>query len=173
MQLVTGQDEIIAEFVSAGLGRKIYPPFTAMGWVLVGLDGGWKLAAGAVFNDYHGASIELSYYGRVTRQTCRDIHDYVFNQLKCLRLTARTKHGNAAVRQLLPAHGWIFEGTLKRFYGSAKSHNALIYRLDADVANRWINGQLSIAASGLQQSLYGYSTGSTVQLADCTAAGGT
>lgn len=148
MRIVTGQDQIVAEFVSAGLGRKIHPPYTAIGWVRISEAGDWQLVAGAVFNDYHVASIEISYYGKVTRQTCRDIYDYVFNQLKCLRLTARTKHSNALVRQMLPQHGWVFEGTLKRFYGSAKSHNALIYRLDADEAGKRY-GFKSVATSGL------------------------
>lgn len=148
MRLITGQDEIIANYVSAGLGRKIHPPFTAMGWVAI-RDGNWRLMSGAVFNDYHGATIEMSYYGKVTRQTCRDIYDYVFNQLKCFRLTARTKYSNVMVRQMLPKHGWVYEGTLKRFYGSAKSHGALIYRLDADEAGKRY-GLKSLPSPGLQ-----------------------
>lgn len=171
MQLVVGQDQIVAEFVATGLGRKIHPPYTAMGWVAVDGSGNWKLVSGAVFNDYHGASIEISYYGKITRQTCRDIYNYVFDQLKCLRLTARTKHSNATVRQMLPQHGWVFEGTLKRFYGSAKSHNALIYRLDADEAGKRY-GIKSVAASSLQQSGYSHSAAAVSQPADCTAAGG-
>lgn len=148
MLLVTGQDQIVANFVSAGLGVRIHPPYTAMGWVAVDESGNWKLVSGAIFNDYHIASIEISFYGKLTRQCWRDILDYVFNQLKCLRLTARTKYSNVTVRQMLPKHGWVYEGTLKRFYGSAKSHGALVYRLDAEEAGKRY-GKLSIPSSSL------------------------
>lgn len=170
MRLITGQDEIIANFVSSGLGRQIHPPYVAMGWVAVDRAGNWRLVSGAVFNDYHGASIEISFYGRVTRQACREIYSYVFGQLKCLRLTARTRHGNTAVRNMLPQHGWVFEGCLKQFYGSAKSNNALIYRLEAETAQRWING-LCTVASDPSQSVPGLAAAAADQHSDGAAAG--
>lgn len=147
MRLVTGQDEIIANFVSAAIQRKIHPPYTALGWVDIDPAGNWKLMAGAVFNDFSGASIELTFCGRLTRQVIREIGNYVFGQLNCLRLTARTARNNKVVCQLLSQHGWQWEATLKHFYGSTKSHSAVMFRLDAEVAQRWMNGKRSAASS--------------------------
>jgi|SRR5215831_4304457 len=147
MRLVTGQDEIVANFVSQAYGRKIHPPYTAIGWVAVDHIGNWKLISGAVFNDYSGASIELTFCGKLTRQVCRDIGNYVFCQLKCLRLTVRTMRKNKAITKLLFDHGWICEGELKRFYGSTKSQNALIYRLEAENAQRWMKNGIGPVAS--------------------------
>jgi hypothetical protein len=140
MRLVTGQEQIIAEFVGAGLKLKFNPPLVAMGWVDVGPAGNWRLVSGAVFNDYNGASIEISIFGRMTRQTIRESYGYVFGQLGCGRLTARTKRSNLAMRRMLPRLGFVLEGELKRFFGSTSSHNALIYRLEAETAHRWLYG---------------------------------
>jgi len=145
VRLITDQDEIIANFVSQGVGRKIHPPYTAMGWVDIDPVGNWRLVSGAVFNDYTGSSIEISIYGRMTRQTMREAFRYVFLQLGCLRLTARTRRNNTRIKKMLPRMGFVLEGSLKRFFGSAESHTALIYRLDADEAQRWIHGQRSTA----------------------------
>ncbi len=146
MRLITGQDEIIAKFVSEGIKRTIYPPYVAIGWVAIDKTGNWKLVSGAVFNDYTGASVEITIYGRMTRQTIRESMAYVFVQLKCLRMTARTRRGNARMRRILPRMGFVLEGVLKHFYGPSKQENALIFRLDAEQAQRWLNGQHAVAS---------------------------
>lgn len=148
MRLITGQDEIVAQFVGAGLKKSFTPPYTAIGWVREQGDQ-WRLVGGAVFNDYNGANIEVSIYGphAMNRQTLREALRYVFLQCKCQRLTARTERGNKRMIPLLNRLGFVYEGKQKYFFGSTKSHDALMFRMDPDSAERWIYGKRTVAAA--------------------------
>lgn len=139
MRLIIGQDEIIATFVGQGLGLTFYPPLTTLGWVQELPGEKWRLSGGAVFNDYNGSNIEISIYGRLTRQSLRESLGYVFVQLKCLRLTAKTRRGNARMRRLLPRLGFKWEGEMKNYFGPTKADSALVFRMDAKAAERWMH----------------------------------
>lgn len=146
MKLIVGQDQIIATFVGQGLGLTFNPPLTTLGWVQELPGEKWRLVGGAVFNDYNGSNIEISIYGpqALNRQSLREALGYVFLQLKCLRLTAKTRRGNAKLRRLLPRLGFKWEGEMKNYFGPKRADNALVFRMDAGAAERWINhGQRS------------------------------
>lgn len=136
LRLVTGEDEIIATFVGNGIKRSFYQPYRAIGWVTPE----WTLVGGAVFNDYNGTNMEVTIYGprAFNRQTIRDTFKYVFEHCKCARLTARTERRNKKMRRILPRMGFIIEGELKHFFGTVKSSNALIFRLERETAERWM-----------------------------------
>ena len=138
MRLIVDQPQIVATFVGAGLGLTFVPPYTALGWVMVRPNGEWRLAAGAVFNDYNGSNVEISIYGpqALTRQSLKEALRYVFLQLRCVRLTAKTKRDNSRMRKLLPRLGFELEGTLKHYFGPLQS--ARVYRLDAAAAQKWM-----------------------------------
>ena len=141
MRLITDQPEIVARFVATGLKRTIWPPYTALGWVLEQGDN-WRLVGGVVFNDFNGHNIEASVHwnGPITRQPIRDVMHYVFEQCKCGRLTVKTERQNARVRKILPRMGFQIEAELRRFYGPRKGQNALLFRMEPATAYRWING---------------------------------
>ncbi len=138
--LIANQPEIVATYVGAGLGLVFQQPFTAIGWVVELPNGQWRLVGGAVFNDYNGHNVEVSVYGprALTRQSLRETLRYVFGQLKCLRLTAKTKRGNTTMRRLLPRLGFKWEGEMKQYFGPQKAENALVYRMTSEAAKKWM-----------------------------------
>jgi RimJ/RimL family protein N-acetyltransferase len=71
------------------------------------------------------------------RGCIREAMHYVFKDLKCTRLTARTKKHNAPVRKMLIKLGFVYEGTMQNYYGAGDS--ALFYRLDPSSAERWLS----------------------------------
>jgi hypothetical protein len=134
MQLVFGQDELVAQWVGANLGVTIHPPFTAIG----GTRDGMTLCAGAVFNQFNGSNIEITLFGPgcFNRGNVRAMYAYAFGQLQANRLSAKTHKRNKLVRRLLPRLGFVFEGTLKNYYGLGG--DALMFRLDPAVARKWM-----------------------------------
>lgn len=143
MRLIADQPEIIAQFVATGLQRTFHPPYTALGWVMERGEK-WTLVGGVVFNDYNGANIEASIYwsGPVTRQPITDTVRYVFEQCKCVRLTAKTERGNRKMRRILPRLGFQIEAELKDFFGPGskrdRSKNALVFRMERRQAEKWL-----------------------------------
>jgi hypothetical protein len=139
VQLVFGQDELVAQWVGINLGVTIHPPFTAIG----GTKDGRTLCTGAVFNQFNGSSIEITVFsvGRLDRGCLRAASQYVFGQLGANRLSARTRKSNKRMRKHLPRLGFAFEGTLKNYYGPGE--DALMFRLDPAVAKKWMPHGLS------------------------------
>jgi hypothetical protein len=134
VQLVFGEDALVAHWVGLNLGVAIHPPFTAIG----GTVDGQTLCAGAVFNDFNGSNIEITLFGPgcFTRGNVRAMYHYAFVQLQANRLSAKTRKRNKLVRRLLPRLGFVFEGTLKNYYGMGE--DALTFRLDPAVAKKWM-----------------------------------
>lgn len=139
MRLITDQPEIVAQFVATGLQLTFNPPYTALGWVLEQGDR-WRLVGGVVFNDYNGYNMEATIYwdGPMTRQPIAETLRYVFVQCKCGRLTAKTRRGNKRMRHILPRLGFQIDAELPRFFGSTKSQNALVFRMEQAQAEKWM-----------------------------------
>ena len=135
MNLIFGHDQAVAEYVAAGLGVVIHPPFVAIGVVKDD-----RLAGGMVFNGFTGANIEITAFGPgcMHRGIIRAALHYVFEQSNVLRLTARTKRSNKLVCKLLPRLGFQFEAVLKNYYGPQRGDDAILYRLTRGDAARWI-----------------------------------
>ena len=138
MKLVFGEDEAIAAYVGAALGIDIHPPCTAIGFEhpVKGIVGG------AVFNCYNGSNIELTMVlPKVSRGIIRALAHYAFIQLKVTRVTARTKRSNARVRRILPKLGFAFEFPQVRYFGPNRADDALVFRLDPEIAKmKWLKG---------------------------------
>lgn len=114
--ILLGHDKAVADWVGMKAGKPFYPPFTAIG--IIDKDG--TLTGGYVFTGYNGDGVELSLAGRgvVSRDGWRVVLDYVFNQLKCVRMQMHTSRRNKTVcRNLHELFPKGFEGIAKRFYG--------------------------------------------------------
>lgn len=135
MEIVTGCDDDVAKWASIKLGQQVCPPYLCVGFADQGV---WQGAA--IFNDYNGTNVELTIYGPgcLTREAIRFVFDYAFRQLHVLRVTARTRRGNADMRKLLPRIGFMFEGTAKRYFGPTKQDDALLFVMFPANADRWI-----------------------------------
>jgi RimJ/RimL family protein N-acetyltransferase len=125
--ILYGHPEAVAEWVASKVGADFKPPYSAFGVVdsLGALRGGW------VFAHYTGVSVRVSSAGgfSVKREALRELTNYVFGQLGCVRMEAHTRRGNKAVRKQLPRLGFSFEGVAKRLYGD---EDGLTYSLTID-----------------------------------------
>ena len=72
------------------------------------------IVAGAVYNNFRGHDIQLSFAAEdprwATRGNIRAVLDYPFNQLGCERITAFTAKGNKRARKLIEGVGFRMEG---------------------------------------------------------------
>lgn len=108
--------EAAARFVGERVGQIIYPPFTA-----IGIERDGEIVAGAVFNCYTGTDIHVTVAiddrraaGALTRQTGR----YVFDQLKCERITVITE--KPKVVSYAERLGAVREGVLRNQFGKGR-----------------------------------------------------
>jgi hypothetical protein len=91
------------------------------------------------FNHYRHGNMEMAMVGDVVRQDIlRRLARYVFGQLGCTRLTARTARSNTRARRMLPRAGFTFEGTNARWYGPERKDDALVFALFSENAKRWL-----------------------------------
>jgi RimJ/RimL family protein N-acetyltransferase len=136
VKLEFGRDEEAALFAAANLGVTILPPFTGL---LITNDAG-EIGGAIVYTNYTGANIEVTVYvpALYKRGLIRAALAYPFRQLQVLRLSARTRRDNKAVCSILPRMGFVYEGTMKRYFGPARSDDAIMYRLDCETASKWI-----------------------------------
>jgi RimJ/RimL family protein N-acetyltransferase len=63
---------------------------------------------------------------------------YAFMDLNCLRLTARPRRSDKAVRGMLARMGFTYEGTMRRFFGPHKNDDAMVFALMRENAGRWL-----------------------------------
>ena len=77
----------------------------------------------------------------VRRDMLSLIAEFVFLQLGCLRLTARTHRRNRLAQKLLSRAGFEYEATQKRYFGPDKGDDALLFVL-------WPQAALSAGCGG-------------------------
>lgn len=110
--IVSGEG--VAQFVSAGVGAAICPPYSTMG--LVRDD---RLVAGVVFNQFEGFDVHVTLAGKGwTRRFVRLVGEYVFRQLGCLRMTATTEQPE--VISYAQRLGGQVEGRLRDHFGPGR-----------------------------------------------------
>lgn len=97
-----------------------------------------KIQAAALFNNYTGNNIDFHYYGpKISRGNYRVIIDYVFNVLKCNRLTTIPHRKDKSVI-ILPRMGFMQEAILKYYYGVDDCDDGLVYVLTKSKAMDWL-----------------------------------
>lgn len=137
MQLIGGQDDIIARWAGEQLGVTFVAPFTAYGI----MDGAGRARGAAVFNNFYaGGNIEMTFVGQGALQKgiLRDLARYAFIECGASRLSCKTKRSNGTVQKLLLKGGFAFEGTQRRYFGPTKADDAMGYVLFRDKATRWL-----------------------------------
>ncbi len=107
-------DAIVGRWMSEKMGQTFIAPFTAIG--ILGWNG--QLVGGMLFNQYVEGDIEVTCYapGRLHRGALKAGCAYVFDTLKCNRMSARTRASSLAVQVVLRKIGFQQEGTLREYY---------------------------------------------------------
>ena len=107
----------------------------------IGIGNEKKLLGGVILFDYDGINI---YFGGASdgsskywlnKRVIGEIADYVFNNLGCVRVTARTQPDNARARRMLESLGFKCEGIIRQGYGTK---DMLIYGILQSEAMRWM-----------------------------------
>ena len=129
--LLTGYDDLTAEVVGAGLGTVFVPPFVALGIVQDG-----QIVGGYVLNDFNGSNIELTAYAPKLMRLghMRFLANYIFGQLGCRRISARTHRKNKLTLKTLERSGFKYEATLKGYYPTG---DAVLFSLLKEKCRWW------------------------------------
>ena len=104
-------DDRVVTFVSNNLGASFVPPFTSLG---IEKDG--EIIAGVILNVFEGADVHMSVAGSGwTKGFLADFGNYVFDQLRCERVTAITEQPK--VVRLAERLGGQVEGLMRNHFG--------------------------------------------------------
>lgn len=139
MKFVVGRDQEVLDYTAQQLGYPLAPSCIAFGVVATNEPNG-ALHGGVVLSGWNGANIYITIFmpGCMHRHLIRDCFRYVFRELGCQRLSARTKRDNVTMRQLFPRLGFQFEGLQRRYFGPSKGEDALQFVLTRDQAEKWM-----------------------------------
>jgi hypothetical protein len=121
------QQNALVNLAGAKLGIEFHPPYVA---VAIMETKNATLEGVVILNCYSNANIEISGVGQRcwTRPVLRALADYIYNGLRCARVTLTTRAGNRKARRFLGRH-FKFETRLRRFYGD---EDGLQYRMCRD-----------------------------------------
>lgn len=107
-------DDRVVTFVSSNLGASFVPPYTSLG---IERDG--AIIAGVILNVFEGADVHMSVAGSGwTRGFLADFGNYVFDQLRCERVTAITEQPK--VVRLAERLGGQVEGLMRNHFGAGR-----------------------------------------------------
>lgn len=78
-----------------------------------------QLIGAAIFQNYSGYNVELSYYGPQTFSAgiARALAQYALIRFNVDRLTMRTNRKNVSILKMFQRFGFKFEGVQQRYYG--------------------------------------------------------
>ena len=118
------RDELAADYIKHFLGVDI----RGTPWVGLVIWGDEGVKGVVVFNDFANGNIELTGVGKGcwTPKIIRELARYVFKQLGCTRVTARTPISNRAAKRALTAIGFKYEGRMREWFGH---EDAMVYGL--------------------------------------------
>lgn len=130
------EKEAVAEWIMGHVGRRAVRPYQC----LAAISAEGRIVGGALFNGYNGANVDLTVYGPGlgSRQALRAICHYAFVELRCTRMTARTRRLKSSLvgdsplngrRGILERMGFVFEVCAKEYYGAGKAGDAMVYRM--------------------------------------------
>lgn len=107
-------DARVAAFVGERVDTIICPPFTAMG-----IERNGEVIAGVVFNVFTGSDVHVTVAGTGwTKGFFADVGHYVFDQLKCIRMTAVTE--KPEVVRIAERLGGEIEGAMRDHFGPGR-----------------------------------------------------
>lgn len=119
------------------LGKDITPWAPTLGV----LDNNSNILGVFFFTEYNGSNIEIHAQAEkcLTRAVIKFILNYVFNQLKCNRLTIKPFRREKRVIKAMIKVGFKYEGILKSYYGLTKGEDAVVYVMHRTDAEKWIS----------------------------------
>lgn len=126
---VTGLDNVVGAWVSREVGKLWYPgKGRAIGWA----DAEGKLLGGVTFFEFDGVNVWLDAAGIpksgwLTRAGLKQIFDYVFVQLQCVRASLMVPANNAASLKMVKQIGFVQEAVLER--AAPEGQDMLVFRM--------------------------------------------
>lgn len=129
----TGKE--LKKYYTAQTGINFNCPFSALGFVDNKTD---TLKVVTLFIDYNEANIEMLIFGTLTRQVLKTVAEYVFNGLKCQRLTVKVAKNKKELNKIVLRAGFIYECTLKHYYTLQYGRDAVMYYATRQHAERWM-----------------------------------
>jgi hypothetical protein len=107
-------DERIALFVSNALQIALCPPYTCLG-----LEREGEIIAGVIVNGWEARNAHVTVAGRGwTREFIKAVGEYIFGQLRCLRMTITTP--DPQVAEYAQRLGGEVEGVMRDYYGEGE-----------------------------------------------------
>jgi len=132
--MLTNRIQLVAPWVYGTIGDKCGQATAAIGYVVSG-----KMAWGAVFEGYTGASIVVHFACEAprlfTRGAIRACFQYPFEQLGVSKIIAPTISGNIKAVKLIEGVGFHKEATIEGAYPSGK--DCIYYTITKDQC-RWL-----------------------------------
>lgn len=136
--LIYGHDRELSLWAGLKLGYD--GPIRTTEPVAIGVARNGEIIAAAIFYDYRGTSMEVTFVTTTprwaSRENIRAILSYPFTQLGCRRLTAITEESNAPARAFLERLGFRQEGIHPDGFPSGTGISYGLLRADAE---RWLN----------------------------------
>lgn len=139
MEAVFGsQNDVIGQTTKNWLESNIKEEFNSL-YLTVAFLKENTIKAASLFTNYNGSNIEMHYFGdSVSRGNFRTVLNYVFNHLKCNRLTVIPLREDIKSLIALKRLGFLQETILKNYYGVDDSKDGLVYVMDKARAKNWI-----------------------------------
>lgn len=138
------EDELIARWVVAKLGQN-REPLPKPPWAAAAVEQNGKIIAGFVAWRWIEDNIEISVAAERAAWcrplVLRQLFGYLFDVLKCRRVTAFIDRSNSRARRLAEGVGFRHEGTLRQWlpYGSG---DACVYGMLREDC-RWLTGSMN------------------------------
>ncbi len=134
MRLVIGHDAEVMRWAETKYAGGLPACVQAMGII----DEAGNIRGAATLHFHGGSNIELCYWGphTLTRRIAGQIAQVCFYGLKVCRVTCRTPRDNKVVVRHLPKLGFRYEGIQRRYYGSTKKQDAIMFGMTLDDAAR-------------------------------------
>lgn len=145
MRLVFGEDERVARWASRQFGPRMgafsagfVQPFIAIG---IQNEAG-DLTGASILNNYDGRDIEITVIGRgmISRGAFRALASYVFDQLRCVRVSATVRSDNASILRMAGRLGFKREGLIRKKYGAC---DAVVLGLLKEECKNWIRDEIT------------------------------
>lgn len=126
----------IGNWYAQQVKKNLYAPYGAIGF----LDKQGNIKGAAILDAYNGANVNIHIYGPrcMTRTNIGIVFNYVFNELKCIRMTAIIERSNKRLLKTIPRMDFKFEAILKEYFGPEKKNDGILYRIGPIEALKWI-----------------------------------
>lgn len=128
--------QLIGYEFTKNTGFQLQNAYTAIGFLKNNV-----LVGQAIFENCTGPNVDIHLYspGCFNRTTVSIVYKYVFDYLKCERLSAKIRSGNEKIYQLLSRLGFEYEFTQERYYKQDNQYfDCLNFKLTRNKVPDWV-----------------------------------